>query len=80
MNAWAFFVHRVPAAEDTQPAGSLFGNPRQAQDENVDAHLKGFCATAFWSRGRTGGLLRHASFYQEKNDEGVLDSYTSVLT
>jgi hypothetical protein len=47
MNTRASFVHRAFAAEDTQEAGICFGNSRQAQKENVDAHLKEFYTTAF---------------------------------
>jgi hypothetical protein len=47
MNTWTFFVHRAVAAEDTQRAGSHFGNSWQRKNENVDAHLKDFCVTAF---------------------------------
>jgi hypothetical protein len=51
MNTWAFFEHRALAAEDTQRAGSLFRNSRQAQNENVDVHLKDFYTTVFSATG-----------------------------
>jgi hypothetical protein len=80
MKAWAFFVHRALTGDDTQQAGvslPILGKPKM---KNVDAHVKDFCATAFRSRGRSGGVTGTRKFYQEKNDESAVDSYTSALT
>jgi hypothetical protein len=50
------------------------------QNENVDAQLKDFCATTFLATRTQEGVTAPREFYQEKNDESALDSYTSALT
>ncbi len=47
MNPWAFFKHRAIAVEDMQRGRESFRQFLAEQNENVDAHLKDFCATAF---------------------------------
>jgi len=81
MNTLRIFVHRALAADDTRRAGvssAILGKPKM---KNVRCPLEGFlCNRISGYADQAGVLPAPGEFYQEKNDESVLDCFTSALT